>query len=72
VALAPTLLGSVGWLYGAVALAMSTAFIAHAVAVWQAPDDRRGHRAARRMFKFSLLYLAILFAALPLDRMLVG
>jgi protoheme IX farnesyltransferase len=72
VALAPTLLGSVGWLYGAVALAMSAAFIAHAVAVWHAADDRRGHRAARRMFKFSLLYLAILFAALPLDRMLVG
>ena len=72
VALAPTLLGSVGWLYGAVALAMSAAFIAHAVAAWHAPDDRRGHRAARRMFKFSLLYLAILFAALPLDRMLVG
>jgi len=72
VALAPTLLGSVGWLYGAVALAMSAAFIAHAVAVWRASDDRRGHRAARRMFKFSLVYLAILFAALPLDRMLVG
>jgi heme o synthase len=72
VALAPTLLGSVGWLYGAVALVMSAAFIAHAVAVWHAADDRRGHRAARRMFKFSLLYLAILFAALPLDRMLVG
>jgi len=76
VALAPTLLGSVGWLYGAVALVMSAAFIAHAFAVWHAADDRRGHRAARRMFKFSLLYLAILFAALPLDllvgRMLVG
>jgi protoheme IX farnesyltransferase len=72
VALAPTLLGSVGWLYGAVALIMSAAFIAHAVAVWHAADDRRGHRVARRMFKFSLLYLAILFAALPLDRMLVG
>src|SRR5258708_20704574 len=72
VALAPTLLGSVGWLYGAVALAMSAAFIAHAVAVWHAADDRRGHRAAPRMVKFSLLYLAILFAALPLDRMLVG
>jgi len=76
VALAPTLLGSVGWLYGAVALVMSAAFIAHAVAVWHAAHDRRGHRAARRMFKFSLLYLAVLFAALPLDllvgRMLVG
>ena len=72
VALAPTLLGAVGWLYGAVALALSVAFIGHAVAVWRAPDDRRGHGAARRMFKFSLLYLAVLFAALPLDRLLSG
>jgi protoheme IX farnesyltransferase len=76
VALAPTLLGSVGWLYGAVALGLSLAFIGHAVTVLRAPDDRLGHGAARRMFKFSLLYLAILFAALPLDlvagRMIAG
>jgi protoheme IX farnesyltransferase len=71
VALAPTLLGAVGWVYGATALILSIAFIGHAVAVWRAPDDRRGHGAARRMFKFSLLYLATLFAALPLD-LLVG
>ena len=70
VALVPTLLGAVGWLYGAVALALSAAFIAHAVIVWRAPDDKRGHPAARRMFKFSLLYLAVLFAALPVDRLL--
>ena len=72
VALAPTLLGAVGWLYGAVALVLSVGFIAHAVIVWRAADDRRGHGAARRMFKFSLLYLAVLFAALPLDRLLGG
>jgi protoheme IX farnesyltransferase len=72
VALAPTLLESVGWLYGAVAIALSAGFIAHAVTVLRAPDDRRGHGAAKRMFKFSLLYLAVLFAALPLDRLLVG
>jgi protoheme IX farnesyltransferase len=72
VALAPTLLGAVGWLYGTVALALSLGFIAHAVIVWRAADDRRGHGAARRMFKFSLLYLAVLFAALPLDRLLGG
>jgi protoheme IX farnesyltransferase len=72
VALAPTLLGAVGWLYGTVALAFSLGFIAHAVIVWRAADDRRGHGAARRMFKFSLLYLAVLFAALPLDRLLGG
>jgi len=70
VALAPTLLGAVGWLYGAVAVALSAGFIGHAIAVWRAPDDRRGHGAAKRMFKFSLLFLAVLFAALPIDRLL--
>jgi protoheme IX farnesyltransferase len=69
VALAPTLLGAVGWLYGAVALALSLAFIGHALAVWRTADDESGDAAARRMFRFSLLYLAVLFAALPLDRM---
>jgi protoheme IX farnesyltransferase len=67
VALAPTLLGAVGWFYGAVALAMSLAFIGHAVVVWRTADDRSAFPAARRMFRFSLLYLAVLFAALPLD-----
>jgi protoheme IX farnesyltransferase len=76
VALAPTLLGAVGWPYGVVALAMSLAFIGHAVVVWRTADDQSAFPAARRMFRFSLLYLAVLFAALPLDRvatwMLVG
>src|SRR5690348_5691226 len=76
VALAPTLLGAVGWFYGAVALAMSLAFVGYAVRVWRTADDETGHPAARGMFRFSLLYLAVLFAALPLDlvvsRMLVG
>src|SRR5215510_486674 len=71
-ALAPTLLGAVGWLYGSVALALSLAFIGHALAVWRAPDDTAGHGTAKRMFRFSLIYLAALFAALPLDRMLPG
>ena len=76
VALAPTLLGAVGWVYGAVALAMSLAFVGYAIRVWRTADDETGHPAARAMFRFSLLYLAVLFAALPLDlaasRMLVG
>ena len=76
VALAPTLLGAVGWFYGAVALAMSLAFVGYAVRVWRTADDETGHPAARGMFRFSLLYLAVLFAALPFDlaasRILVG
>ncbi len=67
VALAPTLLGAVGWTYGTIAALMSVAFIGHALRVWRTADDESAHPAARRMFKFSLLYLAILFAALPLD-----
>ncbi len=70
VALAPTLLGAVGWIYGAVALALSVVFIGHAIAVWRTADDETAFGAARRMFRFSLLYLAVLFAALPLDRLL--
>jgi protoheme IX farnesyltransferase len=76
VALVPTLMGAVGWLYGAVALTLSLAFIGHAVTVWRAADDATGHGPARRMFRFSLIYLAALFAALPVDqlvsRMLAG
>ena len=45
VALAPTLLGAVGWLYGTVALALSLGFIAHAVIVWRAADDVAATRA---------------------------
>ena len=72
VALAPTLLGAAGWLYGAAAVALSVAFLAHAVAVWRTADDDSAHGAARRMFRFSLLYLALLFAVLPLDKALTA
>ena len=68
VSLVPTLLGAVGWTYGAVAIVLGLVFVGHAVSVWWADDDANGHPAARRMFRFSLLYLAVLFAALPLDK----
>jgi protoheme IX farnesyltransferase len=67
VALAPTLLGAVGWVYGAVALALSLGFIGHAIAVLRTADDETAFGAARRMFRYSLIYLAVLFAALPVD-----
>ena len=69
VALAPTLLGVAGWLYGAAALALSAALHRGARSrVWR--DDRR-HRSAKRMFGFSMLYLFLLFALL-LDRPRAG
>jgi protoheme IX farnesyltransferase len=69
VSLVPTLMGAVGWLYGTIAVLLALRFIGHAMAVLRAPDDAAGHAAARRMFRFSLLYLALVFAALPFDQL---
>jgi len=64
VSLAPTLLGTAGWLYGCAALVLSLAFVGHAVGVIRNHSDG----PAKRMFGFSLLYLAALFALLIVDR----
>jgi protoheme IX farnesyltransferase len=65
VALAPALLGVAGVAYVAVALALNVAFIGHAIHVLR---EKTGHRAAKAMFAFSLVYLFGHFAALVLDR----
>jgi heme o synthase len=63
-AVAPTLLGVAGLVYGAVAAALSLLFTVAAVRVWFDAGDA----AAKRMFGFSILYLFLLFALLALDR----
>lgn len=63
VALAPSLLGAAGVLYGAGALLLSAAFTASAILVWYDTTDR----SARRMFAFSLLYLFLIFSLLLVD-----
>ncbi len=67
-ALAPTLLGIEGWVYGLAALALSAAFTALAICVL----SETGERWARRMFGFSILYLFLLFALMLVDRMPMG
>ena len=62
--LLPTVLGTVGVLYGAVAVVLGCGFIALAFAVLR----DTGETAARRLFPFSILYLFLLFAALIADR----
>ena len=72
-ALAPWWIGGAGAIYGLTALVLSLAFVALSV-----PVGLRGSAAAdammpeKRLFKFSILYLFALFAALVADRMLVG
>lgn len=62
--LLPVVYGFAGPLYGAVALAAGLWLIWLNVAVLRRKDDA----SARRMFVFSLFYLTVLFAVLPLDR----
>ena len=63
VALAPTLLGLAGLVYGAVAIVLSVLFTLAAVRVWFDTGDA----SAKRMFAFSILYLFLLFAAMLVD-----
>jgi protoheme IX farnesyltransferase len=64
IAVAPALVGVAGWLYGAVALALSALFTGLALRVWRDAGDR----SAKQMFAFSILYLFLLFALLLVDR----
>ncbi|WP_439534732.1 heme o synthase [Polymorphobacter sp.] len=64
----PGITGLAGWGYGATAIVLGALFMAMAWAVFRstavtAPEMR----AEKRLFKFSLLYLAILFGALVAD-----
>ena len=65
--------GATGVIYGAVAIALSLAFIALAipVATRRAGEDDR-MKPEKRLFGYSVLYLFALFAALVADRVVYG
>jgi protoheme IX farnesyltransferase len=63
-----TPLGAMGAIYLVAAAALGAIFMRWAWAVW-----RRGDQAAIwGLYKYSLLYLALLFAAMVADRLLLG
>ena len=66
VSLLPFAIRMSGWVYLAAALALGGVFIAYAVRVHLAYSDS----LARRTFRYSILYLALLFAALLVDHYL--
>jgi len=63
VSLLPFAIRMSGWLYLGAALVLGGVFIAYAVRVHLAYSDA----LARRTFRFSIVYLAALFAALLID-----
>lgn len=64
-ALAPPVMGLAGSIYAGVAVVLTCLFFLLALRVW-----RRAPRAERLLFKYSILYLFALFAALVLDKLL--
>ncbi len=61
--LLPFMVGMSGWLYLVVAVALSIGFTGYAVALMRNYSDA----LARKTFRFSLLHLSVLFAALLVD-----
>jgi protoheme IX farnesyltransferase len=62
-ALLPFAYGMSGWIYLAAALALNGVFVAYAVRLYLDYSDA----LARRTFRYSIAYLALLFAALLVD-----
>jgi protoheme IX farnesyltransferase len=63
VALMPVGHGMSGWIYLIIAVLMNTVFMAYAIALYRKYSDD----LAKRTFKFSIIYLMVIFAALLLD-----
>ena len=55
-----------GWIYLLSAIALGLVFMAHALQLWRDYSDA----LARRTFRFSILYLSLLFSALLIDHYL--
>jgi protoheme IX farnesyltransferase len=77
IGLLPWVVGFSGPAYAAVAALLGAGFVWHAVAVLRDAQDADGRSLtrdapARVCFRFSLYYLAILFAALAIDRLVLG
>lgn len=66
VTLMPFVIGMSSWFYLAAAVVLNAMFIAHAWRIWRNYSDRM----AQKTFRFSILYLSLLFAALLADHYL--
>ena len=67
IGVAPWLLGFASPVYGAVASVLGLVFVVHALTVWRRREGDEARKAAVALFKFSLLYLFLVFALLLAD-----
>jgi len=69
VSIAPTLLGLTGWIYGGAAAFLGAIFMVLAFQVFRSRAEVAAEMIVeKKLFKFSLVYLAALFGALVVDR----
>ena len=71
-AVLPWVLGYTGAIYGVTAVVMGLGFLAGSLWIWFDPQDAAGvsltnDRPARATFRFSLIYLAVVFLAVAID-----
>lgn len=72
-AFAPVLLRLTGPLYGSVALVATGVFAGLAFQIFRSDEtDPAKMRAERRLFRYSILYLFVMFAAVVADRWIMG
>jgi protoheme IX farnesyltransferase len=77
ITLLPWALGFAGWFYATAAVLLGAEFLRHAVLVWRDAQDETGRSLtkdapARKAFRYSLGYLALLFVALAADKLVLG
>lgn len=63
----PWFMGLGGHVYGIVSVVLGAIFIWRALQLWMAPEHDAQMRAARSLFKFSLVYLSALFLVLLVE-----
>ncbi|MEG0974342.1 MAG: heme o synthase [Comamonas sp.] len=66
--LLPFIIQMSGWIYLLAAVVLGAGFFGYAFALWRKYSDE----LARKTFRFSLIYLSVLFAALLVDHYVVG
>ncbi len=69
--LLPFALRMSGWPYLLAALLLGAQFLRLSWSIWRAASETEANRLARRTFRYSIVYLSLLFAALLVDHYLV-
>ena len=59
-----------GWIYFVAALLLNAVFLARALKLWRLPQTDKA--LAKRLYKFSQLYLALLFFAMVVDKIVLA